>query len=281
MSSLLKTRITILVDNEIRPQMGLMAEHGFSALIERPDVRFLFDTGQGPALVNNAAALGINLSPLNFLVLSHGHYDHTGGIAAVVRRNRGLRVVAHPDAVCPHLAREEGYKSPRSIGMPSKREDLELDGAVFDLQTDFQELVPGIWFSGEVPRKIGSHLDKRLVAYEDEILVPDTMRDDVSLLLETPSGPVVLLGCAHAGVENIMAHLCSRRSITTVTAVLGGTHLGVFEPVATGSAIETFEHYQVRCLATCHCTGLKPNEQLRTHFGSRFCSASAGIVFEF
>ncbi len=281
MPPLEKTRITILVDNEIQPQLGLMAEHGFSALVERPDVRFLFDTGQGPALVNNARALGVNLTPLDFLVLSHGHYDHTGGVATVVEKNPGLRIVAHPDALQPHLARLDEDAPPRAIGMPTQRADLESLGALFDLRTEFHELVSGVWFSGEVPRVMDTQVDKRLVVYAQGKLAPDAMRDDVSLLLETPSGPVVLLGCAHAGVENIMAHLCGRRSIATVAAVLGGTHLGVFDAAATESAIRTFEKYQVRRLGTSHCTGVEPNARLKAHFGNLFCSGSAGAVFEF
>ncbi len=281
MSPSRKTRITVLVDNDIRPQLGLMAEHGFSALVERPDVRFLFDTGQGAALENNARALGVSLSPLNFLVLSHGHYDHTGGIRVVLQQNPGLRIVAHPDSVRQHLAREDDNAIPRDIGMPIKKEELESLGAAFDLRSDFHELAPGVWFSGEVPRHIDSHVDKRLVVYEQGRIEPDSMRDDVSLLLFTTSGPVVLLGCAHAGVGNIMAHLCTRGSITKVKAVLGGTHLGVFDESATEAAISTFEKYDVGCLGTCHCTGTQPNVRLREYFRGRFCDTSAGAVFEF
>jgi 7,8-dihydropterin-6-yl-methyl-4-(beta-D-ribofuranosyl)aminobenzene 5'-phosphate synthase len=281
MAGPLKTRITILVDNEIQPQMGLMAEHGFSALIEREGSRILFDTGQGPALINNAMVLGISLSPLDMVVLSHGHYDHTGGLTHIVQKNPAVRIVTHPDSLEPHYAKFEVDASPKSIGIPMEWKSLEAMGAIFDFFTDFRELTPGVWYSGEVPRKDGTAMDKRLVTYRDNVLINDPMKDDVSLLLETPSGPVVVFGCAHAGVDNIMDYMCEKRDITDVTGVLGGTHLGLFSDADEHSAIQTLERYHVACVATGHCTGAGPNGRLKAHFGSRFREGCAGAVFEF
>jgi 7,8-dihydropterin-6-yl-methyl-4-(beta-D-ribofuranosyl)aminobenzene 5'-phosphate synthase len=150
------TNITILVDNRARE--GLISEHGLSLWIESGDKRILFDTGQGPALESNAQELGIDLASTDILVLSHGHYDHAGGIVHVVKRGPNIDVYCHPGVVQPRYAIRDG--SPRSIGMPQEaRETLDAfpSESVHWVQEPLM-LTETIGLTGPIPR---------LTSYED------------------------------------------------------------------------------------------------------------------
>ena len=275
------TRITILVDNDVEPGFNLRPEHGFAALVERGSERILFDTGQGPALEHNARALGITLSSLSTVILSHGHYDHTGGLFYVVKQNPGIRVVAHPAVFSPHLKSTDSETMFKSIGIPYTRETLESSQAVFRLTPDLDQVSSGVWFTGMVPRVFPSTADARLKTKDSDKACADPLEDDCSLVLETASGPVVLLGCAHAGVRNILEHVRVRLGIGKVHAVIGGTHLGLSDPSETPPAIEAFEQAGVQVLAPTHCTGAGPKALLKAHFGDRYRAAGAGTVFAF
>jgi 7,8-dihydropterin-6-yl-methyl-4-(beta-D-ribofuranosyl)aminobenzene 5'-phosphate synthase len=273
--------ITILVDNNAVPGMGLMAEHGFSALIERPNARILFDTGQGPALAHNSQVLGIDLTGLDLVVLSHGHYDHTGGLERVVALNPGINVVAHPKALSSHLVKRDTDTVPREIGIPHEPGRLTAGGARFNLLASFSEILDGVWFTGQVPRSVSNEQDTRLLVKGTTGFRQDLIEDDASLLLHTPAGPVLLLGCAHAGVRNILEYVSSQTGLEQLHAVIGGTHLAFCPEHETDAVIEQFDRYGVQCIATAHCTGLGPNKRLRRHFGDRFHDAWAGTVFRF
>lgn len=276
-----KVSVTILVDNHAPPGRGLAAEHGFSALIERDDARVLFDTGQGLALPANARALGKDLYKLDAVALSHGHYDHTGGLLHVLRLNGGIRVIAHPQALGSHFVKRAEEAAPREIGIPHEKSAMTDTGARFHLTDRFEEILPGIHFTGYVPRTFSGVEDDRLLASHGSGFAPDTLPDDASLVLETVSGPVLLLGCAHAGVRNILEHVCSTIGYDRVHAVIGGTHLAFSPPSEISAVIEAFERRCVELVATAHCTGDGPNEILRDHFGPRFRHAEVGATFNF
>jgi 7,8-dihydropterin-6-yl-methyl-4-(beta-D-ribofuranosyl)aminobenzene 5'-phosphate synthase len=269
------------VDNDVQPGLNLKAEHGFAALVERGPTRILFDTGQGPALEYNSQALGIPLSSLSAVVLSHGHYDHTGGLLHVAALNPGLRVIAHPAIFSPHLKLTDTDTVLRSIGIPHTRETLEARGAVFDFASEFAQIAPGLWFTGKVPRVFANTADQRLVTREHDLTVPDPLDDDGSMVMDTASGPVLLLGCAHAGVRNVWELVRTRLGIGQIHAVIGGTHLGMSDKAETAAAIKALDQAGVRLLAPTHCTGAGPKALLRAHFRDRFRTAGAGKVFQF
>jgi 7,8-dihydropterin-6-yl-methyl-4-(beta-D-ribofuranosyl)aminobenzene 5'-phosphate synthase len=275
------TRLTILVDNNVLQGSSLIPEHGFAALIERGSERILFDTGQGSALVENAAKLHKDLANLTCVILSHGHYDHTGGLLHVVNMNPGIRVVAHPAVFSAHMKLDEGEKAPRTIGIPHARLELENVGAVFEFAEDFRQICQGVWFSGHVPRIFKPPPAGALISVRNQATVADSMEDDTSLVMETPSGACVVLGCAHAGVRNILEHVRANLGIHRIHAVIGGTHLGPSDKAETFAAIRALEDCNVQVVAPAHCTGSGPTEVLRAYFGSRYCEASAGAEFVF
>ncbi len=282
-----QTKITILCENTAAGPMGLMGEHGFSALIERNGERILFDTGQGMALANNAHILGIDLSSIPTVILSHGHYDHTGGLPAVLYPPRETEVIAHPDIFVPKYAQLDTPKGKQTvfIGIKYRQEYLETTlQARLSFLREFKEVAPGIFFSGEVPRKTRfEHPDSRLHIKQGGELVPDPLLDDASLLIETDKGPVVLLGCAHAGAVNVLNHFAEKTGHSRFHAVIGGTHLrfmgGPGEQLH--ASIQAFEEFGLNLVAVSHCTGQQGAALCYQHFQERFAFASAGWSVKF
>ncbi|MFC1836190.1 MBL fold metallo-hydrolase, partial [Thermodesulfobacteriota bacterium] len=271
----------ILADNNVLPEQGLLPEHGFSVLIERGSHRLLFDTGDGPALVHNSQRLGIDLSGLDAVILSHGHYDHTGGLLHVAKLNPGIRVVAHPKAFGPHYKDLGTGTDPRYIGIPHSARLLNECGATFQLTTEPQTIIEGVWYTGFVPLVFGGYSDSRLVIKTDDGLIPDQMEDDASLLVNTSKGPVLLLGCAHAGIPNILEHLKEQQQIEAIHMVIGGTHLSLWEKSQTNATIDALERFMVEYVAPAHCTGKAISADLKNHFQDRFKDVAAGDVFSF
>jgi len=279
-----KTRVTVLCENTAGIPMRIVGEHGFAVLVERGEELLLFDTGQGIGLLPNAAFLGKDLSRVGKTVLSHGHYDHTGGLAALLDKCPAVTVFAHPDVFCERFARRDNHngKNLLPVGMPFSRKDLEAKGASFDLSPALREIDPGVWVTGEIPRPEGwKTWDPRLVVPDGNGFSPDPFWDDLSLLLDTDKGPVLLLGCAHAGLNAIIHHVRRKTGIQRFHAVVGGTHLGAAEKRDWEEALQLLDDCQVALVATSHCTGFHANCFLSSRLGERVAPAYAGTTFEF
>ena len=277
------TTIRILCDNNIAG-VDFLGEHGFAALVTHQAKSYLFDTGQGHTLPHNVAQSTVRLADLRAVILSHGHYDHTGGLAWVLGRTGPVDVHAHPAVFTPHLAviPDSPSTAPRPVGCPRSRKDLEAAGARFVFHEHTAEIAPGIWFISGYARHDGqTPADSKLVVERAGGLVADPMADDASLLLETASGPVLLLGCAHGGILNILDHIRECMSIRRLQAVLGGTHLMFFTPDQIREVITAFEAFDVAQVGVSHCTGSGAAMQLAQHFGARFHRAAAGSAFRF
>jgi len=218
-------KITVLVDDSAFGSRGLLAEHGFSILVYYKGNLVLLDTGQtGMPLLLNAQQLGADLARLTTVVLSHGHYDHTGGIYALTRvLKTKLLLVAHPLALKPAVKLEEGSR--RYIGIPYSQSFLEEHFSL-RLEKGVLEVSPGVFFLGEIPRhypELTSHLPD---TYELEggRLAPHTFTDDTALAVDLGEELLVATGCGHSGLVNVALH-AERVLGKPVTAVLGGFHL--------------------------------------------------------
>ncbi len=277
------TTIRILCDNNIAGT-DYLGEHGFAALVTYQGASYLFDTGQGHTLPHNAAQSGARLADLRAVLLSHGHYDHTGGLTWVLEQTGAIEVHAHPGVFTPHLAIDPGGRAnpPRYVGCPQPREALEAAGARFVFHAHTAEIAPGLWFiSGYARRRSQTPADGKLVLDGADGPVPDPLVDDASLLIKTEAGPVLLLGCAHGGVLNILDHIRDCLGISRLQAVLGGTHLLFATTGQVRAVIDALEAFDVAQVGVSHCTGSEATTQLAQHFGERFRRAAAGSVFRF
>jgi 7,8-dihydropterin-6-yl-methyl-4-(beta-D-ribofuranosyl)aminobenzene 5'-phosphate synthase len=277
------TRITVICENRAHMAKDIMGEHGFAALIQTPDTRLLMDTGQGLGLAHNAGAMKIDLTALDGVVISHSHFDHTGGLMQVPAGKTPLPIHAHPDLFAGKylLPKDE---DPTYIGIPFSQSALEKTlNARFEFHGGYTEIAKGVFFSGQVPRTWSFEpSDDRLVIQTPDGFAPDPFHDDASLLIETPSGPVILTGCAHSGIVNIMEHFADKSGHKSFRAVIGGTHLGFAnDPSQLDQAMDAFDRFRVRTIAVSHCTGNEAAARLFHRFRDRFAFAGAGWHMDF
>jgi 7,8-dihydropterin-6-yl-methyl-4-(beta-D-ribofuranosyl)aminobenzene 5'-phosphate synthase len=261
---------------------GLLGEHGFAAYVETPDGNILFDTGQGFGLIDNSLRLKKDLRRVSQLVLSHGHFDHTGGLIKFLDCHGPCDVVAHPDVLSERFWRIGGPDGtqPLSVGIPWQESHLTTRGARFQWRTAFAEIAPNVFITGEVSRRTAFETgDARMVVNHDGNWVQDPLLDDYSLVLKTRQGLVIVLGCAHAGVINILQHVIEQTGEDRIHAILGGTHLGLLSnPGLLETTISALKEYRIGLLAVSHCTGQLPAARLCAEFGESFAFGQVGFT---
>ncbi|MDD2337365.1 MAG: MBL fold metallo-hydrolase [Geobacteraceae bacterium] len=273
--------LTILCENSVAKPFGLLGEHGFACYLETPQGNYLFDTGQGPTLVSNARYLGKDLSVVKALLISHGHYDHTGAVPQVLEVCNGLDVYGHPDIFTARYWEIEGKR--RYIGIPYQRDYLESLGARFRLSRELVEVGPGVYLTGEIPRcnafETGDCRQLAVTASGD-IHQPDPVLDDLSMVVDSDKGLILVLGCAHAGLINIIEYVTGKFAGKQIYAVVGGTHLGFAGAEQFEETLKVLDHYQIEKIGVSHCTGLPRSAQLCARLGERFFFGNVGTELE-
>ena len=269
--------ITAIVDNTARPD--LLAEHGLSLWIETPRARVLFDTGQGAALPQNTAVLNIPLEQADAVVLSHGHYDHTGGLAHVFKQNRKARLFLHPDALHPRFSRHAD-QTMHSIGMPvASSQALKTVPERIVWTTKPVEVAPGIHATGPIPRTTSFEDTGGDFFLDAEGQVPDPITDDQALWIESAKGLIVILGCAHSGVVNTLEYIARLTGTRAFHAVIGGMHLNRASPARLAATTEAFARYKVALVAPGHCTGPAATAYLSEQLPGRVKPCRSGEPF--
>ncbi len=276
----MKFRITILCENSVGPISGTLGEHGFSALIEPSQGEpLLFDTGQGLTLLHNASRMNKDLSAPSTVVLSHGHYDHCGGLLPLLTEFGPKMICAHPGIFSPRFRlKDTGECYP--IGMPNSREDIEAAGGTFVLTKDYSEIGPGVFLTGEVPRVTSFETGDNGLYCDCTGQDLDITPDDQSLVLETERGLVVVLGCCHAGLVNTLEHIAYVSGRRDIYAVIGGTHLGFCGQSQLEMAIAALKEWRVQKVAAGHCTGFAASARLSREMSKEFQVAHVGYTLE-
>jgi 7,8-dihydropterin-6-yl-methyl-4-(beta-D-ribofuranosyl)aminobenzene 5'-phosphate synthase len=272
-----------VVDNCASRGSDMWGEHGTAFLIETPEGRLLFDTGQsGAVLLHNAHSLGIRLDQVDALALSHAHYDHTGGLASFLDHGRpGLPLVASPDLFRPRYARRGDEQRPIGLRLAPKALVQWFDLRLSPAPT---EILPGVWTTGEIDER--PEFEGRSVQHVilvDGAWQPDPYRDDLSLVIERPEGVIVVCGCCHAGLLNTLEQ-AQRTFGKDILAIIGGIHLAGAAPDVLARAVrrlQTINRGAAPQLYLNHCTGEGAFLALAQAFGERARPCPAGTALTF
>jgi 7,8-dihydropterin-6-yl-methyl-4-(beta-D-ribofuranosyl)aminobenzene 5'-phosphate synthase len=271
----MKGKATVLCENCVFSNAGAIAEHGWSVYIESDQGNFLFDTGQGKGIINNARHFKKDLSTIQGIMISHHHYDHTGGLLDVLEQTGKVNVYSHPELFKNSYVVDEGKE--KNIGIPFRREILESRGAQFKFNTGFREIVPNLLLSGEIPRltefEKGS---KKLLLKSGEGYTQDLIFDDQTLIVNTEEGLIIILGCSHSGMINIINHIIDKTGKNHIRTIIGGTHLGPASEETKEKTIQALKKFDIEKIGVSHCTGLETSMRLFQEFGNRFFFCNVG-----
>jgi len=279
----MRGKLTILCENTVFGigSWGATAEHGWSVFLETDLGNYLIDTGQGLSIINNARIFKKDLGSLKGIILTHHHSDHTGGLLKVLETTGPIKVYAHPNIFKDSYSLQIENKE-FNVGIPFKRGILESYGARFFFIKDYQEIDKGFYLTGEIPRSTPyEQPDPKLVVKDASGYTPDPIEDDLTAILDTPQGPLIILGCSHAGLVNILNYICKKRGESKIFALIGGTHLVSANQQQLEETIRTLKAYEVQKIGVSHCTGWQSAFRLQQEFGDRFFFCSVGSTLEF
>jgi 7,8-dihydropterin-6-yl-methyl-4-(beta-D-ribofuranosyl)aminobenzene 5'-phosphate synthase len=270
----MEVKITTLSENTAN--YGFLAEWGLSILVEVDGLRILMDTGLSFSAAHNAQLMGIDLSTIDRIVLSHGHADHTGGLQEVLKIKGEVEIIAHPDIwTAKYVERDqEGVKY---CGIPYSREELESLGARFNLAKEPIHITDRIMTTGEIPVLSGyEEIENNLFVKEGDMLKPDRLADDLALVIDTDFGLVAILGCAHRGIINTLRHTQNLTGKEVVYAAIGGTHLFRASDERIERTIADLKEMGIQRLGVSHCTGFHASARLAQEFEDAFFLNNAG-----
>jgi len=253
-------RLTILAENRVS-NPRLLAEQGLSIFVETSSGNLLFDTGQTTAFMHNAKELKLNLQQLKGIVLSHGHYDHTGGLIHFLRELGPTDVYCHPAIANKKYKVYPGGNL--DIGVPWESSKMKAAGARFVYKSHPYEILPDIWLSGEIPRNCKYEFIDEV--YRQKVLesyIHDELHDDFCLVLNSEKGLVVLLGCGHSGVINSIKHASRITENRHIHAVIGGMHLAHVSQERISKIIHNLKKLDPDIVIPLHCTGFPAINQM-------------------
>jgi 7,8-dihydropterin-6-yl-methyl-4-(beta-D-ribofuranosyl)aminobenzene 5'-phosphate synthase len=271
-------KITTLSENTASAP-DLLAEWGLSILIEIDSLTILLDAGLSSSAAYNAGILGIDLKKVDRIVLSHGHYDHTGGLQNVLRLMRKkIEIIAHPDIWGEKYSRQRNENTYHYIGIPFQRPVLESLGASFTLSRSPVRITDDVLTTGEVPEitEYEQIEPNRFFIKEDGEFKPDTLSDDLALIINTKPGLVVILGCGHRGLVNTLRHAQKLTRRQEIRMVIGGCHLIGTSTERVRLTLATLHEMDVQKIGVSHCTGLPAAAIMAHELGDRFFFNNTG-----
>jgi 7,8-dihydropterin-6-yl-methyl-4-(beta-D-ribofuranosyl)aminobenzene 5'-phosphate synthase len=248
-------RVICVVDDAVQRSSPYWGEHGLAFLIETEGGRLLFDTGQsGTILLHNLSLLEVDPATIKAIAISHAHYDHTGGLPALLDHLcSGVPLYASPDLFRERFSRRKGQA--KAVGLSLNKEEL-AGRLALRMSAAAQEILPGLWTTGEISdRPQAEGKSEHHLMREGEDLVADAYQDDMALVVDVGDRLALLCGCCHAGLLNTLAHV-ERTFEQPIAIIAGGLHL-------IGATAEDLQHIAevlaampaLQRVYPSHCTG--------------------------
>jgi len=243
-------KVSVLTDNTVNKR-GLIAEHGLSLFIENNGKNILFDTGQTDVFIKNAEKMKIDLSKIDFAVLSHGHYDHCGGLISL--SDRDYKVYMRSECFGKRFA-ENNDGTMREIGIPWNTDEHKNLKLVFTEK--FNELGDGIFLISQIP--FTDIFEDRPIGFMREVngeKVRDTFSDEQILIIDTIKGLCVFCGCSHPGIINCLNYVKASFPGKKIHALFAGMHMKNADLLRIKLTIKELAKMSIDYIFPLHCTG--------------------------
>lgn len=273
-------RISTLMDNKPSENKSLINEHGLSYLVDDGTHRILFDCGAGGAVWENAHRLGEDVTGAHAVVLSHSHYDHASGYKELVELGGGRLLYTGEHFFEKKYAFNGVKYTDLSAGFTEAfLKEHQVERRVCE---DVLEIFPGVWIVGNFPRiHPFETIAERFVKQTEDGLVQDLFEDEICMAVETSKGLVVLVGCSHPGILNMMTKIYETLK-KPLYAVFGGTHLVEADAARVEETVRRLKDMGLKILGLGHCSGDAAEQQICMHQEVMSCHMAAGdnIFFE-
>ncbi len=270
--------ISTLSDNNALDESGYKSEHGFSTLIEYNGYKILFDTGKSNLFLENATMMKKDLSKIDTLVISHGHYDHGGGVRALLDRYsyQNLTLYTGKGFLDKKFVIEEGKE--RYLGVDFDVHYLNKHNVIWKtVCSDTFMIHPGVFLITSFNHTHNEHFNPRFKIENEEGVSIDHFKDEVSLVFDTPKGLVLIVGCSHPGILPMLASV-SDRFARPLYALLGGIHLYDAQDEVRRKVLDSLISLKIPLLGVSHCTGDKAAHYLKSHYPYYFLNCAGKVT---
>jgi 7,8-dihydropterin-6-yl-methyl-4-(beta-D-ribofuranosyl)aminobenzene 5'-phosphate synthase len=283
-----RLRIVVVAEDSVQYESSCLGQHGISFFLtaERRGItrHVLVDVAQNPeALLQNMKQMEIPFPSLGAIVLTHCHYDHTQGVARVIKTigKQNLPVIAHPDLFRLHFV-SDPYLRHVGVMEGDRKPDIEAAGGMLCLTRDPLEIMPGLLTTGEVKRQTDfEQVGMSLFTMENGRLHSDLMLDDISVVANVKGkGVIIITGCSHAGIVNITRQATELTGTEKVHGILGGFHLVDASDTRIRKTVQGLKRFSPDWISAGHCTGFRAQVLLYQTFKDRFFPLQTGVKFD-
>lgn len=275
-------KISVLTENKALKK-GFIPEHGLSLYIEHDGKKVLFDTGQTDIYIRNASLLGIDLAKTNYIVLSHGHYDHCGGLAFLPlpsdTNNKYKEIYIHKEAFHPKYSLNKSTGNKKYIGIPnaarkhlSVKDNLVLTQGCTSISRD-------IILAGDIPKT--NEFENANTDYYCEKkgkVVPDVFNDEQMLIWKTQKGLAIFLGCSHPGIINCINYANTIFPDKKIHIVAAGMHLNNASDKYISDVVRNLKYFDIKNILPMHCAGCRATNKIKEKFAEKCKTVNTGEI---